>query len=769
MCAAETHRLNDPRSWHLQKVRSELLRYIGFIGYDRFEHFGYMFPWSRYPDYAAGAILNFPPSNAPYDMRMLHLNGQWIQTIASYVLATRDTSVLHARRARWVATDGSEPQPICGKESSIQDYVLADGDVRVDGRPSKKTHKLGQIFTANEPFRQVKVRLGTAGKEPGKGVIALRSNPEGKILGQTDFTLETGKQDQTVTLALKAKQAPGKYFVEVSDDDSGKRYFGPGIFWWTDPETNYAGGEATSGPFQGDISARLNLLFEYMQNYMGAAKENLTYYINNPEYNVPNFKSGRAGLSTENSYWEGAGGGYDAFEGIWYNAACNSMAELADLENDAESTNRYRHLAELANAAYNKKYWHTVEENGKQFSRFLGCEDWDGGIHDYGFAYYNLEASARNIPTPDQVRSILWWLDRGGWSPDGGPLLNFIRTWNKHIYSVWEIAPPFNTVGNTTWLNLTHVLPYMEVLTNGGTRLDLPARELVVRSKHVSIDNMHERNTRILTRFASPDRLTGGRTFPDPGGRGRWHFGKPFVDRADIEGFREIFPQNGVLPVAEPMAYLGMEYAGKGLWLRPRVPSELEKLKFEGIGYGGAVLDFESEAERLEVPTSALESEGPFSRSFVGNSKFNKVGVLATVKPFKVRHDTQMSLTLERRSHAGLEQIGTTWFSHVQDNQWVWLTTESWLEPGTQYRLRVHDLDTPEGETLALSCSSDGAPQLRLMAEKTRLAVSLRYNPKNIKFRLQGEWSDINISNAANSMGAVLEPGQRVLLRVDRA
>jgi hypothetical protein len=309
----------------------------------------------------------------------------------------------------------------------------------------------------------------------------------------------------------------------------------------------------------------------------------------------------------------------------------------------------------------------------------------------------------------------------------------------------------------------------MEVLTNGGTRLDLPARELVVRSKHVSIDNMHERNTRILTRFASPDRLTGGRTFPDPGGRGRWHFGKPFVDRADIEGFREIFPQNGVLPVAEPMAYLGMEYAGKGLWLRPRVPSELEKLKFEGIGYGGAVLDFESEAERLEVPTSALESEGPFSRSFVGNSKFNKVGVLATVKPFKVRHDTQMSLTLERRSHAGLEQIGTTWFSHVQDNQWVWLTTESWLEPGTQYRLRVHDLDTPEGETLALSCSSDGAPQLRLMAEKTRLAVSLRYNPKNIKFRLQGEWSDINISNAANSMGAVLEPGQRVLLRVDRA
>ncbi len=761
LSAAEMHRINDPRSWHLQRLRSELLNYMGFIGYDRFEHFGCMFAWGRFPDYGAGGLLNLPPFNAPYDMRTLHLNGQWIQTITSFVLATRDTSFLRARRARWVATDGNEPQPICGRKSWVQDYVLAAGDVRLDGRLPREVHTLGQTFVATAAFSEIRVRLGTDGKEVARGVISLRSEPSGTLLEQKDFTLEPGHRSQSVILRLSKQRTAGKYFVEISDSDSGRRYFGPGIYWWTDPETKYLGGEATSGPFQGTIHDRLKLLFQYIQKYCGAAEGNLAQYINNREYNVPNYKSGLSNLCTENSYWELPGGGYDAFEGLWYNAACNALAELAEFEDDADSAARYRLLFRKANEAYNKKYWHSVTENGKEISRYHACEDWDGKTHDYGFTYYNLEAAFRGIPSLQQVRSVLWWLDRGYWSRDGGAPPGFARPWKENMYSIWEVAPPFNSIGNTTWLNVTGTLPYLEVVANGGSRCFIGGRDLVVRSNYLSVDNMHERNKRILARFANPDRLTGGRTFNDPGGRGRWFFGEPFVDIADFEAFHEIFPQEGVLPASEPLAYLGMEYAAKGLWLRPRVPSELNLMKFEGIGYAEAVFDFQVQAERKRVPLSASEDENQLSATFVPHSRFNKVGVLTAVRPPGVHQGCQISLTLEHWTPTGWAEVDRTWFSDVADRKWVWLATERWLEPSERYRLTVHDFRAPGGEICGIKLTRQGRPLIDVQQETNILIVHCRYNPRKRRFILRSEADEVLPSLPLTS---TLDPGQRILL-----
>lgn len=751
--AVETHLLDDPRSWYLRRLRGELLREIADIGYDRFEHFGMMFAWGRYPDYGAGGLLNVPPGNAPYDMRMLHLNGQWIVTIARYVLATGDTDLLRSRRARWLATDADSSRPICGAKAACTDFVLAAGDMRLDGRTSEKAHTLSQSFRADRPFGKILLRLGTESRtEAAKGWMQLRRAPGGAVLTRLPFRLEPGR-DAALEFAFP-QQPAGDYCVEIGDDDSGRRYFGPGIYWWTDPDSDEPAPPAGSGPFAGTLYDRLVLLFDYLRAHTCAGREDLFCYLNDPRYNVPDYKSGRPRVCTQNSYWEAAGGGYDAFEGLWYNAACRAMADMAQRLRDDAAAARYRELAARADRAYNARYWHTPRDNGRPFPRYHACEDWDGRTHDYGFAYYNLEAAARGIPTNDQARAILWWLDRGQWSPDGG------RQWRDHIYDLWGFAPPFNTIANEAWINVTGTLPYREVLTNGGTRPTIAGRDLLVRSRYVGIDNVHERNCRILSRFASPDRFTGGRTFDDPGGRGRWHFGPPDIDRADVEGFREIFPQNGDMVTCQVMSYLGMDYSADGLWLRPRVPSDMDRMVFEGIGYAGALFQFDARALRSDAPTVAVARDDLWTFGFQAGEPFCKAGLRVRVRPSPVGHNHRLSLTLERQDDRDWRVVARTWYSHVRDGQWVWLRAEEWLPPG-EYRLRVSEIEKPTGQLMEPMEPAKGSP-VRCVAERTHLIVEKADRPGSSSFRLEG-----GSAVTPSRWEATLEPGRRARLMRD--
>ncbi len=760
--AVETHQFDDPRSWYARETRANLFKQLGFIGYDRMGHFGLYYAWGRLPDYGAGALLNVPENNANVDMRAIHLSSQMVQQIATYVLHSGDAAFLKAKRSRWVSTDGAEPQPINGAKGTAQDFVLSAGDVRLDGKKPTEVFTLGQIFVASAPFKTVSLRLGLDGKEPGKGTMTLRKGFRGDKIAEQEFTLQPGESDKLMSLSLDSGQPAGEYHVEILDHRSLEgRYFGPGIFWLTDCESEDEQGGATTGPLAEPTNYdRLKLLFDYTYHYTGPERENLSYHQNDPEYNIPNHKSGRNAVGTTNTYWECPGGGYESMTGLWYNAACSSMGEIAELLGHDQEASHYRELRKTADQTYDARYWRSFDENGKTFSRYLGCIDWDGVTHDYGFTYYNLEAAYRCISSRDKVLQILWWLDRGFYSPDGG------KTWKEHIYSIWDIAPPFNTIENVTWMNVTGTLPFLEVLTNGGTRLNISGLDLVLRARHLSVDNMHERNTRILGRLASPDRLTGGRDFDDPGGRGRWHFGAPFNDRADIEGFREIFPPNGVLASFQPLAYLGIEPSAKGLWLQPGVPSELEDYAFDGLAYHGAMFDFKVSAERslITIQTCTAESEGGYC--FSPASRFNKVGVQAHITPYLVRHDAQISLSLDEEVDGGWKEIAVNWYNHVRDGQWVWVRADQWLEGGKQYRLRVHDISTPEGETLSIMEDLHGVSPVQLSAESIRLTIHERYNPKEKVFVLTNGGDDnLTIGKSpAGTLECLLEPGQRMLL-----
>ncbi len=761
--AVRTFRFVDTRSNYDEVLRRGFLSNLPLIGYDRFEHFGMIFNWGTYPDYGAGALLNIPANNGAYDMRFLHVNAMFIIALSEYVMSTGDASILDVRPERWVKTDGEEAQPLCGENASMQHHVLAAGDKRLDGKTPSKVFSLGQSFTTRKPFSKVTLRLGTGTAPAGAPTsvtarITVTRLSDNKVFADIQRPLSQGMNSQYVSADLTEQAEPGQYEVRVYDMRSGKDYFGPGIFWWTEAEGNYVGGEASFGPFSGSIYDEMQVIFNYLYEYTGAKTTDVSYYQNDPEYNIANQKSGRSLVTMQNSFHECLGGGYDALMGLWYPPACKAMAYMASMRGDANATEHFLELERRAKEAYNRTFWYGVQENGKTFNRYFGCRDWDGVIHDFGFTYYNLEAADFGITSRAQARDIIWWLDTGYWKSDpAGP-------WQEDIYSIWQISPPYNTNEIDGWVGITGKLPYMEVLSNGGTRLMYEARDLTVRAKYLSMDNMHERNEQVLARFASPDRLTGGRTYDDPGGRGRWHFGEPNVNRADIEGYREIFPSNGSLGEAQVAAYLGAELRPGGLSLNPRVPSALDSIAIDNVGSQGGVYNFNIEAVRESVEAAPGASSANMWE-FTPAAPFSKAGVqahyAATDIPFN--GGARVCLTLERKEGDLWVEVAKNWMRHVRDGQWVWVNAEASLESGRLYRLRAHDLAEPKsGVAVTVDCGGETLP--KVVRESRKVRVHTVYAPEGLHTAFHMRNGDL--LDVGTEREVTLRPGEDLALSV---
>ncbi|WP_165234495.1 hypothetical protein [Aquisphaera insulae] len=576
--AITTHQLDDPRSPAVRDIRRALVEAANF-GYDRCGHFGLMYGWGDSPNYGDGGFL--APS---IDARHLHINWVFISSFARSALMTRDRSLLRAVRRRWLALD--DGPPILGEKANVPDPVLIKGDWRLDfGLPTQ--HRLGQTFTARSRFGKVRLALGNRADSAAKVEVRVRRDgPAGAELAVLHAGIPPRTPRAEIEVSLREPASPGRYHAELADVESGRKWDG-GLCWWTDPDAPATdpADAAWNGPFQGDRWQMLRLLFDYGYRWFGPEHEGVAAFL--PRSGCGLNRSGRTGDPIACvSYWEQYGGGKDLWSSLWYPTACHAMAELARFQGLNAEAVRYDELHRLANESFRRTFGREIDENGSRRFRYVACVDWDDDDHDYGHAHYNLEAIERGIADEGSARRILDWLDHGAISRDGG------RTWGPGIYDFWQIAPPFLTVNNTDWQGLggqTGGYPFGSVLAAGGTRLGTVYPDLISRARIQGADAAWTRTLQVLDRYARPDRLTGGRIVLDPGGRGRWHFGPPSLDRADIEGFREIFPDNGAAAVALPVAFLGLEPTAEGLRLSPRVPSSLDGFEVDGLGYGGAV------------------------------------------------------------------------------------------------------------------------------------------------------------------------------------
>lgn len=714
----ETHLFDDDRSPYKQAIRRKLLEEAALVGYDRYGRFGYRFCWGASPNYGDPAIY---PDHDKRDVRHLHSGSAYVVEVARYALATGDRELLLSRRERFVATDGAEAQPLCGRGADAADSLLVKGDARLDGLPPTR-HRLGQTFTASAPFRALRLMLGNLGRDDTTAVIALKPTPDGASIETWELPFAAATAVREVPLSLDGEMPAGRYFLEVADARSGQ-WAASRLVWLTNPCAPYSAEEAWSGPFTGTLYDLLRALVEYTYERFGPALHGVCAY--DPSYGYTADRSGRPGGSS-NSFWEGLGGGKDAYATLFYASACEAMSELARLVDDTANAQYWSQRWRETQQAFGREFWHVADDNGRRVGRFQACTDWDGNAHDYGFSYVNLEAIARGLATREQAHEILWWLDRGQYSPDG-------QTWLPDIYSVWTLAPPFNTIANYDWVPYGGTLPYMQVLTNGGTRPVIAAVDLQARLRTLGADNAYERDCQVLARYASPDRLTGGRIVAEPGGRGRWHFGPPDTDLADVEGFREVFPQEGLLAATHLWAYLGLELTAHGLRIRPRLPSAHTALQVTGLGYQGALLDIRAEAQRTpvleETATGKALLRTRLVRVFRASEGFNRVGVTVRREPPTGNGRTGLTLILQQRTSGGWEDLRRTWLSHLADGQRLWITVEGDASPG-EYRLVASDplLDSPG--TLSLAVTARGALALRLERERLEYMVTVGGSPR---------------------------------------
>ena len=207
------------------------------------------------------------------------------------------------------------------------------------------------------------------------------------------LTLDAAHADQVIVpVAVDEPVEPGKYYLELADVESGRKWDGS-VCWWTDPASAYTDGDAYNGPFQGDLWQFLRLLFDYSYDHFGPRTDGVAAYTK-AAGGGPN-RSARIGDPLVCvSYWEQFGGGRDLWSSLWYPSACTAMADLAASQGLAEEARHYTSLRRAADDAFRTTFGRELTENGTSVFRYVAAVDWDGIEHDYGHAHYNLEAIA---------------------------------------------------------------------------------------------------------------------------------------------------------------------------------------------------------------------------------------------------------------------------------------------------------------------------------------------------------------------------------------
>jgi hypothetical protein len=739
--ACELHQHDDPRSLYHKHVRDGLLAYAGNMGYDRYGRFGLLFCWARSPNYGDPGLLD--PS---YDMRFVQVGDMFCLAAANYYLATGDRSLLDARRERWVSTDGAEPQPLCGGGAKLTDAVLHKGDfpLRPDGVGTH--HSLGQSFTATAPFQSVTLRLANSQPQSATALVSVTRESDGVEVGSAQLNIGAATTAADFTVALPSTMPPGVYRVTIGNAASGQSFNAGEVAWWTDPDGHYAGGQAYNHDFSGTLFDQLYRMWSYTHEALAADRDGICSFP--PSYGYLSHKSGRPG-SCANSFWEGLGNGTDVYINTWHFAAAERLADAAEKLGRPEVAAPLRTAHDAGLPVFQRTFWHTGVDGEESWDRFVGWIDWDGKAYDYGFTYDNVEVVRRGLATEEQARSVFRWLDFGSVSYDG-------VAWQPGTLSIWGAAPPFNTRANFDALAVGGTLPYREVLTNGGTRQYIAGVDVFGRIPTLGPDNAWERAEAILARYARPDRLTGGRTYPDPNFRGRWHYGPPLdIDKADMEGFRELFHFEGNIGQSLVLGFLGAVAEVDHLALRPRVPRQLDGLSFEGIGYDGACFSATADATRSPVATRTSGggslADGPVDFAVEATAPFSRLRV-----PVAVADGSTVGVELTLFDADGVP-LAESWLSRVSGQVDVPLDVGAVLRPG-RYQLRV----AARGDGASLA----GPPAAEL--ESTAVTVSTAYDAR------PGPWALDTVSDTgavvataalSGSVSTTLAPGQRLALR----
>lgn len=299
-------------------------------------------------------------------------------------------------------------------------------------------------------------------------------------------------------------------------------------------------------------------------------------------------------------------GGKDAYASVQFYLSLHAMAQVEDLFGNAARAKYLRDLMPKARAAFNANFWLEGKGNGDGASRYAGAIDNDGTVHDYGFTFLNTMAMDAGLASPQQAKAIYNWLDNGvSVAPNGEK--------KKDIYDKWKFGARSTTIFNRDWWAYQQGRwPWEDQLQNGGADLYEAGYDIIARARYLGADSAWNRYLAMLTRYAQPDRLSGGGVLWDGakvqgGDSGAGSVGVMYSE----------FPEAGVASASFLYAFLGAQISADGLTLTPRVPTELQSVRAADIDFHGATFDLEASKTALQIRCTT----NPKNATFLVNDK----------------------------------------------------------------------------------------------------------------------------------------------------
>jgi hypothetical protein len=353
---------------------------------------------------------------------------------------------------------------------------------------------------------------------------------------------------------------------------------------------------------------RMRLALRYQQTVMGGLEHK---HIRNPwpgHDGLAGFVKGpdgkvtiRGGHGIGNNYWDLMPFGWDdLYATNQYYAATLAMADIEqaieehpgwDMPLGALKMDPRRlreHAADVKKTA-NELFWNS------NTGRFLACIDKEGGRHDYGYTFLNLDAIWYGLATDEHARSIMAWIG-------GKRLVPGDTSQGPDIYH-WRFGPRATTLRNMDWYGqgwyAPESIPWGGQVQDGGAVLGFSFYDLWARLGVLGPEDCWQRLTAILDWEREVHAEGGYRKYYEGG---KWGTTLQGGGTAGGLGIDYEFYESSLIPSIVVYGFLGLE-AGPGgvLRLRPQLPRSCPEIGLNNLLYHRVRMDVAASNERIEV------------------------------------------------------------------------------------------------------------------------------------------------------------------------
>jgi len=360
----------------------------------------------------------------------------------------------------------------------------------------------------------------------------------------------------------------------------------------------------------------MRLALSYQQNEMGGMKYNR---IRNPwpgHDGLPSWHKDNSGKLTFNSghgigsnYWDILPFGWDdLYATNQYYAATLALAELEAAVEQNPAWNiplgtlkfdpqKLRRHAQNVKETTNRLFWN--EKTG----RFMACIDKNGGTHDFGYTFLNLDAIWYDLASKDHGKQIIEWIT-------GKRIIEGDTSVGSDIYR-WRFGPRATTRRNIEWYGqgwwAPESLDWGYQIQDGGAVLGFTFYDLWARLKILGPDNAWQRLNEILKWEKEVHSEGGYRKYYEGGKRGTTLQGGGTCGGLGID--YEFF-ESSLLPGIVAYGFVGLDAQPDGsLAINPRLPKACTEMALKNILYHNVRFDIHATNNTIELNCKDLPAE----------------------------------------------------------------------------------------------------------------------------------------------------------------